>query len=205
MPAITIKFTLAEILTPHARIEDADVREAIESTPPDLLRRHIKAMKYMEFLRTPYWYYVRGLVIERADRRCQLCGEPGKLHVHHRDYGNHGAEHRFLNDLICLCPTCHDRHHNKMLEIRRKPKPVPIGQEPQRPTKKLKYPSGPFVTVWVTHDMAQGIIPRRPSYHWMKDNGIKPTKSNWRRRIVGRQVPEWIVLNRDPFRPSFKP
>lgn len=74
---------------------------------------HIKAMNYYDFLKTPYWKAVSGEVKRKAKYMCQLCGSPGQLAVHHRSYKNHGREASHIEDLICLCNTCHSKYHNK--------------------------------------------------------------------------------------------
>jgi 5-methylcytosine-specific restriction endonuclease McrA len=48
----------------------------------------------------------RASVLERDGRRCQSCGSPQVLHVHHRRPGVHEREW-----LVTLCAGCHARVH----------------------------------------------------------------------------------------------
>ena len=75
------------------------------------------ALPYKEFLDTCYWEIVRKYVLEQRRFRCELCGEGNRiLHVHHKTYKNHGAEHLHLDDLIVLCKTCHSKHHDVLVD-----------------------------------------------------------------------------------------
>lgn len=78
-----------------------------------LIKHHIKQMDYGEFLQTPYWKAVAQQVRHRSRYRCQVCNSAEFLQVHHRDYSIHGEEHLYLNELVCLCSTCHQTHHRK--------------------------------------------------------------------------------------------
>lgn len=77
------------------------------------LCRPIRAVtqSYQEYLKTEEWRRRADDARKRAGHRCQLCNSKGLLHVHHRTY-----EHIFdelPEDLICLCASCHAKHHNK--------------------------------------------------------------------------------------------
>ena len=50
----------------------------------------------------------------RANYRCMMCYEPGKLSVHHRTYDRIG--HELNTDLIVLCRKCHALFHDKLPE-----------------------------------------------------------------------------------------
>jgi hypothetical protein len=68
---------------------------------------------YAEKLRDPRWRERRLEILERAQFRCEECGEEAvTLHVHHKVY-RRGAEpwEYFDHELIALCEGCHaDRH-----------------------------------------------------------------------------------------------
>jgi 5-methylcytosine-specific restriction endonuclease McrA len=64
---------------------------------------------YQEHLASPDWLAIRADVMQRANYRCQRCGSPWGLQVHHRTYARLG--HEQLNDLICLCRDCHRQLH----------------------------------------------------------------------------------------------
>jgi 5-methylcytosine-specific restriction endonuclease McrA len=72
----------------------------------------IKKLDYYEFLKTPYWKAIAQYAKYRAGFRCQLCNAKGSLATHHRSYQNHGYEAHSLDDLIVLCESCHQKHHD---------------------------------------------------------------------------------------------
>lgn len=76
------------------------------SAPPDL-----RTMPYRDYLKTPHWKATRQRALERADRRCQLCGSSERLEVHHNTYANRGNEHD--SDVIVLCDPCHEAFHDR--------------------------------------------------------------------------------------------
>lgn len=61
------------------------------------------------YLLSDHWRETREAALERAGRKCQLCGYEGRLQVHHRSYERLGAE--LPTDLTVLCQDCHDTHH----------------------------------------------------------------------------------------------
>jgi hypothetical protein len=67
-----------------------------------------KSAAYAEYLRSPEWRVLRGLVISRA-RRCEGCGVEPPYEVHHLTYAHIG--HEFLFELVALCSACHRRVH----------------------------------------------------------------------------------------------
>lgn len=72
--------------------------------------------KYLAYLKSPEWRAKRVQVLARDKYRCFECGASGPLEVHHTTYKRIFNED--LDDLIALCPTCHDDEH--------KPKPQTI-------------------------------------------------------------------------------
>lgn len=85
---------------------------------PDILSADdfdkLKVMPYRAFLITPYWKAISNYVRYRREYKCQLCGSPEKLNVHHRDYARRGEElEHWQTDLILLCHTCHSKFHTK--------------------------------------------------------------------------------------------
>ena len=51
-------------------------------------------------------------VLERDGWKCQCCGSPTNLHVHHLLYRSRlGAD--ALDNLITLCASCHRRQHTE--------------------------------------------------------------------------------------------
>jgi DNA replication protein DnaC len=72
----------------------------------------LKTMPYEEYLLTPEWQQKRGLVLDRASHRCQVCNTPWLLNVHHRTYERRGEE--ALDDLTVLCKPCHELFHERI-------------------------------------------------------------------------------------------
>ena len=69
-------------------------------------------MPYGEYLRTEEWQKCRLGALERAGKRCQLCGSGERLDVHHNTYVRRGCE--LESDVIALCRGCHARHHGQL-------------------------------------------------------------------------------------------
>jgi len=65
--------------------------------------------KYRAHLAGAEWQAIRGVILQRANYRCEACGKPWGLQVHHRTYARLGNES--LDDLICLCRECHRKLH----------------------------------------------------------------------------------------------
>ena len=68
-----------------------------------------KSSAYRAYIQSPEWNECRVAAINRAGRRCQLCGQVGKLHVHHNNYSRLGNEED--RDLTVLCEACHNDFH----------------------------------------------------------------------------------------------
>lgn len=79
----------------------------------------LRSMPYSEYLRTDHWKTTREGALQRAGRKCQLCGEVRRLQVHHNTYENRGCEKPA--DLIVLCASCHDQFHKKSKLTQRSP------------------------------------------------------------------------------------
>lgn len=69
----------------------------------------LRAMPYLEYLKTDHWRRTRNLALKRAQRRCKYCGQSGRLEVHHLAYERRGCEKQ--RDLIVLCSDCHKGEH----------------------------------------------------------------------------------------------
>ena len=57
------------------------------------------------YLRSPHWRARRARAIALAGGRCERCGKPGRLEVHHLTYKWLGRERD--RDLRALCHDCH--------------------------------------------------------------------------------------------------
>jgi 5-methylcytosine-specific restriction endonuclease McrA len=61
-------------------------------------------------LNTEEYAAVRGRVLERDGWRCQDCGSPKDLQVHHlKPRSRLGAD--VMDNLITLCRRCHSKRH----------------------------------------------------------------------------------------------
>lgn len=67
--------------------------------------------EYQAYLTTDYWREVSDAVKQRAGHRCQVCNSSLKLEAHHRTYAHRGNEKEYLDDLVCLCHSCHKKFH----------------------------------------------------------------------------------------------
>jgi 5-methylcytosine-specific restriction endonuclease McrA len=72
--------------------------------------QYLKDLPYQEYLKTDHWQEKRKQVLREAGYKCQLCNSKEILDVHHRTYERIGIE--WLSDLIALCRTCHEKHHD---------------------------------------------------------------------------------------------
>jgi 5-methylcytosine-specific restriction endonuclease McrA len=66
-------------------------------------------MPYGAYLDTDHWQAVRARALRRAGRHCQVCGQRGRLDVHHNTYTRRGCERP--SDVVALCRSCHDLYH----------------------------------------------------------------------------------------------
>jgi 5-methylcytosine-specific restriction endonuclease McrA len=64
---------------------------------------------YNAHLASADWLALRADVMQRAGYRCEQCGTPWGLQVHHRTYEQMGNERP--EDLIWLCRDCHRALH----------------------------------------------------------------------------------------------
>jgi 5-methylcytosine-specific restriction endonuclease McrA len=53
---------------------------------------------------------IRKEVYERDEYICILCQKPGAIHLHHHKHRSQGGKHT-VNNLVCLCPICHEVAH----------------------------------------------------------------------------------------------
>ncbi len=71
----------------------------------------LMALDYSDFLRTPYWKAISYKIKEDAGFKCSRCGATKHLVVHHKTYKHHGYELDYLEDLECICQSCHENIH----------------------------------------------------------------------------------------------
>lgn len=73
------------------------------------LKKGARKELYREYLNGGHWKRKRLEILERAGWRCEQCGAYGPLEVHHLTYERLFEERN--EDLIALCPNCHERMH----------------------------------------------------------------------------------------------
>lgn len=61
---------------------------------------------------------LRIALLER-DKWCQICGNPHGLEAHHIIYRSQGGSDTMEN-MVCLCFTCHALVHNGLIKINQK-------------------------------------------------------------------------------------
>lgn len=71
--------------------------------PPD-------GMNYYEYLRSPWWEFIRRSAMERAYHACEVCHERRAKAVHHWTYERVGCE--LPDDVIAVCHPCHAAIHD---------------------------------------------------------------------------------------------
>lgn len=86
------------------------------ASPLDALREviaaelaRLRSMPYPEYLDTRHWQRTRLVALRNASYRCEACGAPRHLDVHHLTYIRRGAE--LPEDLRVLCRDCHEKEH----------------------------------------------------------------------------------------------
>lgn len=82
----------------------------------DEMENKLCNMNYRLFLCTGYWRIVSGYINYINHGKCEMCGGKEKINIHHKTYENRGKEIFHLEDLQCLCKTCHQTVHNNMKE-----------------------------------------------------------------------------------------
>lgn len=79
----------------------------------------IRPLAYSQFreihsahIRSEKWKAIRERLFKKRGRKCEQCGSPDQIEVHHKHYNNLGRER--LRDLEILCRPCHAKFHNKI-------------------------------------------------------------------------------------------
>lgn len=73
-------------------------------------KKGISLLEYLVSEYPPDWELRKAKVKERDGYRCQNCGAPEHLQVHHKQPVGGGGTHHLFN-LITLCRRCHYEHH----------------------------------------------------------------------------------------------
>ncbi|WP_303733394.1 HNH endonuclease [Phocaeicola plebeius] len=77
---------------------------------------------YARSLNNPYWEKVARNVRLRDGHKCRICGSRYPLEVHHKRYKVNGVsivgkELEYLDCLVTLCASCHEKVHKGILSI----------------------------------------------------------------------------------------
>ena len=75
--------------------------------------KELTALKYPDYLRTPFWKILSYRVKQEAFWKCAACNSDEDLNAHHREYPERGTEilnHKLF--LTCFCESCHTIFHN---------------------------------------------------------------------------------------------
>ena len=77
--------------------------------------------------RYEYWkiYLENG-----GEEKCEKCGSETNLAIHHKDQ-NHSNNN--INNLQCLCSSCHTRTHNELKKLKRQIQRISKEQEHEEP------------------------------------------------------------------------
>jgi len=78
--------------------------------------------EYKEYLKSKHWKNKRKEFYKTTEAKCSWCGETKNLNLHHLTYDNIGNEK--LEDLICLCASCHKKLHQETDKFKVKRKPI---------------------------------------------------------------------------------
>lgn len=71
--------------------------------------------EYQAYLNSPKWQATRKRLYKLYDYKCDKCGSPKNLCVHHITYENLGEEKD--DDLVVLCQRCHRQLHDPFNSI----------------------------------------------------------------------------------------
>lgn len=72
----------------------------------------ISAEAKQEYMRTQQWKDLKAERMRIARNKCECCGSPFNLHLHHVTYIRLTKER--IEDLLILCSSCHDKMHKKL-------------------------------------------------------------------------------------------
>jgi 5-methylcytosine-specific restriction endonuclease McrA len=71
---------------------------------------------YQDYLRSPIWRFVRGLVMKRCRGQCESCRINRASQVHHTSYSVKVLLGHKLKRLVGVCDMCHEMAHETELD-----------------------------------------------------------------------------------------
>lgn len=82
------------------------------------LTNFISRRELMKFYKSKEWMSLRLVALKRDNYECQMCKEKGRYHkaenVHHtKEILTHPHLSLTLNNLLCLCISCHNEIHDR--------------------------------------------------------------------------------------------
>lgn len=101
----------------NMRLPDNDTK--LKKILGDIEARKYRFTSKEEYYESPEWGHKRRQKLEQAKYRCEKCGSPGRLDVHHLTYDRLYDED--LGDLQVVCRSCHrvadgDREYDSALD-----------------------------------------------------------------------------------------
>ena len=75
--------------------------------------------EYTEYLRSDTWQRLRSQRLKIDHYKCQLCGRPFDLQVHHIYYPQELGTEDVYSDLITLCEYCHEAVEQQKIDYKK--------------------------------------------------------------------------------------
>lgn len=91
------------------RLRNGRIRKATKNLRRERKRWLAAGAKYPAYMKTKWWRLRRAVAVREAGGRC-ICGSPGPLNVHHKNYKRLWRELR--EDLEVRCRSCHAGVHD---------------------------------------------------------------------------------------------
>lgn len=73
------------------------------------IRRNFKSLE--EYYPSPQWKFKKKQKLDKVGRKCEQCGRPGRVEVHHLNYDSLYDER--MEDLQVVCLSCHPAADHK--------------------------------------------------------------------------------------------
>lgn len=75
-------------------------------------KQKVRRDRYDEFMQSDAWRDIRAIMLDIYNHKCDTCGSPNNLQVHHKTYERFGGD-ELVTDLQVLCKNCHARVHGR--------------------------------------------------------------------------------------------
>lgn len=161
--------------------------------------------KYKRYIASPAWAKKRNEYFRANGRVCRACRSTEYLNVHHLSYEN--LEHEPLDDLACLCETCHNLVHSlcdatdgdlrdvtiRFIKDARKSEMEPAGKtaapkkkRPRQSKRLMKFNKRLVPMCLAKKDKCQNPAPSGSGYCWVHDRTLEtspPSSDNTLPRV----------------------